>query len=181
MAFKREWVEDWVASVAPGERLVSHVAAAMWTPMAVTAVPDGNPWTSDLRAGNVHFKGDDVMDRRIAEFGADPARAVAPMIDVGFYALTDRRLLLGSRSSVRNRPKDLLHAAPAGQVTVFWFDSMETGRNLFRHLLVDFGEGYWRRDRTGLEVLGKDLRATSNVDHFFAALGPRARALPVTQ
>jgi len=178
MAFKRELVEAWVASQAPGERLLGSIAAGTWTPMQVTATYGGSGWTSGMRADDVQFKGDDVMSRRIAEFGADPSKSVAPFASTTFYVLTDRRLLLGSRSSVRNRPKDLLHAAPADLVAVYWFDIRETGGNVFRHLLVDFGDGFWRRDRTGLAVLGKRLATTDDADAFFAALGPRAREIP---
>ena len=42
-----------------------------------------------------------------------------------FYALTDRRLIPGTRSSVRNRPKDVQHSAPVADNTVYWFDDDE--------------------------------------------------------
>ncbi|HAP78234.1 MAG TPA: hypothetical protein DCR14_19395 [Acidimicrobiaceae bacterium] len=174
VAFKREWVDEWVTKVAPGERLLSYVVAAMWTPIVVKETHGGNSWHDGPRATSLRIEGDAAMDRLIAELVADPTKRVAPSATGVFYALTTNRLLLGSRSSLRNRPNDLLHQAPATAATVYWFDHEETAGNAFRHLLVDFGDGRWRRDRSGLTALGKDLRATSNVDEFFAAMGTRA-------
>jgi len=175
MAFKQEWVDEWTAAVAPGERLVSYLVAAMWTPIVVTETAGGSTWHSGHRAKSLDITGDATMDQHIAELTTNPDARVAPMTSAVFYALTNQRLLLGSRSSARNRPKDLLHHAPAEQVIVHWFDHDETAGNRFRHLLVDFGDGRWRRDRTGLTAMGKDLRSTSNVTEFFEALGDRAR------
>lgn len=175
MAFKQDWVDEWIASVAPGERLVSYLVAAMWTPIVVTETFGGSTWHDGPSAESLELAGDAIMDRRIAELTNDSSARVAPMTSAVFYALTNHRLFLGSRSSVRNRPKDLLHQAPADQVTVYWFDHDETAGNRFRHLLFDFGDGSWRRDRTGLAAMGKDLRSTSNITQFFEALGDRAR------
>ena len=174
MGFKRVWVEDWFAGHAEaGEQLLSYAVTATWTGVVVTGTYDIGSFTS-ASAGDLTLKGEEMMRERIAGMPLDPEGHVSPLTQTTFLALTDRRLLLGSRSSMRNRPKDLLHAAPADGVRVHWFDHHESVGNRFRHLLVEFGDGHWRADRSGLSAFGKDLTGTSNIHHFFEALGPRA-------
>lgn len=176
MAFKRQWVEDWVGEHAPGERLVSHLVTATWKGFYVTGTFKAGAMAGQ-RAEQLTLKGEAAFNERIQALGLDPNLQVAPMVDASFFALTEQRLLFGSRSGMRNRPKDLLHAAPVGSVTVYWYDHDEGAGNRFRHLLVQFGDGRWRAERSGLSALGKDLTDTSNAYHFAQALGSRGHSL----
>lgn len=181
MGFRREWVEGWLREVGePGEHLLSHAVTAMWKGVSL------RPGTSTLGGGGLSaevlkLEGEEILVRRTEGMALDPDRAVAPLSHATFLALTDRRLLLGSRSGFRNRPKDLLHAAPLDGVRIHWFDHPEGAGNRFRHLLIEFGDGAWRADRSGLSALGKDLTGTSNIHHFFGVVGDRAVPLQDAQ
>ena len=126
-------------------------------------------------AGNLHLSGPDLGDGRrrdlVTSLGLDPDGSLAGD-QTTFLLLTDRRLVLGKRSAL-NRPKDVLHTAPADGVTVYWFDADAGSGNRFRHFLTVFGDGRWRSDRSGLTALGKVLKS-SNADEFLEALGDRA-------
>lgn len=173
MAFKRHHIESWVTRQFPGERFLSYVATS--TRGGATA-----------GAGGIHSSGSiggDVERLALAEsIGLDPEGRLVVHHEATFWALTDRQLLLGTRSGLRNRPKELLHAAAIDGVRVWWFDSDPEAGNQFRHFLVDFGDGSWRGDRTGLKALGREL-TTSNSDEFLQAIGEtigdRLRAVEV--
>ena len=161
MAFKRGHIESWVAEQFSGERLLSYVA----TSTRGGAIPG---------AGGVHSSGSiggDAERAALAEsIGLDAEGQLVIAHEATFWALTDRQLLLGTRSGLRNRPKEVLHAAAIDGVRVWWFDSDPEVGNQFRHFLVDLGDGSWRGDRTGLKALGREL-TTSNSDEFLQVLG----------
>jgi len=164
MAFKREHLESWLATEVAGDTLVSYVVT---------------------QAGRV----DTGQTGTTANHGDRQRDAFAETLDLEFpygsgwnstfYALTNRQLLLGTRSGMRNRPKELLHRAPIEQVTVHWFDHDEGSGNRFRHFVTDFGDGTGRVDRSGLTALGRQVKS-SNADHFLDALGEHARRLPLS-
>ncbi len=161
MAFKYEQLPGWLVTQAPGETLVSYVATAFGT---MSSAGVGSSVTPSSSSG---------MSRREAfAESLDSEQTYRSGYNTTFYALTDRRLFLGTRSSVRNRPKDVLHSAPISGITVYWFDDDEGGGNVFRHFVTDFGDGTIRSDRTGLKVLGRATK--SNAEHFIDALGDRA-------
>ena len=164
MAFKHEQLTGWLATQAPGESLVSYVVTSFGQ---VGSSNPGSGVTSSSSSG---------IDRREA-FAAslEPERPLSGGYNTTFYALTDRRLILGTRSGVRNRPKDVLHSAPVDDITVYWFDDDEGAGNSFRHFVADFGDGTIRSDRAGLTMLGRP--AKSNADHFIEALGDRAQLI----
>lgn len=172
MAFKSELCAAWVAERSePGEQFVSHVVAATRTPT--------NPAPVGRERDGLRFTGTEAL-RAVAErLGLRDDDKVGFMVTETFLALTDRRVFYGSRSGFRNRPKDQLHVAPGADFSVHWIDDDIGAGNRFRHLLLDFGGGAWRTDRIGLSALGKDLSASSNVHHFFDALGERAREIDV--
>ena len=88
MAFKHDQLPAWLATHAPGERLVSYTA----TGIRVHEHEGSSPLGDRQRAAMVKSLGLD-----------------APYLGgTTFWALTDRQLVLGSRSAMRNRPKDLL-------------------------------------------------------------------------
>ncbi len=163
MAFKQDHVESWLTSTAPGESLVSYVATQL-----------GRIDTGQTGVTSSH--GDRQRDAFANSLGLETPYGSG--LNTTFYALTDRSLLLGTRSGMRNRPKDLLTSASIDQVTLYWFDHDEGGGNRFRHFVTDFGDGTMRVDRTGLTVLGKVLKS-STADAFVQALGGRARPMPV--
>ena len=164
MAFKHEQLSRWLAEQAPGETLVSYAVTSFGQ---TSSAGVGSGVTPSASSG---------IDRREAfaeSLGAE--RAYSGGYNTTFYALTDRRLILGTRSGVRNRPKDLLHSAPVDGITVSWFDDDEGAGNSFRHFVADFGDGTIRSDRAGLTMLGRP--AKSNAEAFTEALGDRARHL----
>jgi hypothetical protein len=163
MAFKREHLVEWLASEAPGETLVSYAVTGFG---GVAGTNPGSGLTAGSSSG---------IERREA-FAESLSPATHHIRDTTFHALTDRRLILGTRSGMRNRPKDRLHSAPIEQVTVHWFDDDEGGGNRFRHFVTDFGDGTIRSDRSGLTVMGRATK--SNADAFLEALGDRARPMP---
>ncbi|MEQ8842710.1 MAG: hypothetical protein RIB98_17140 [Acidimicrobiales bacterium] len=156
MAFKRAQVEAWTTSTFPGERLVSLVP---------TGQGNGN-------AGYYNSPEDRRRRLLVEQLALDPDGITGAGYGTTFFVLTEQRLALGTRSSVRNRPKDLLHSAPVDGVRVWWFDHDAGAGNLHRHFVTDFGDGRWRADYTGLAALGR--RLGSNADDFVAALGERA-------
>lgn len=168
MAFKGEQCEAWVAEQAPGERFVSYLVTGTGTPT--------NPSPVGMRSG-MTFHGPEALRELAAQRGLDDAHKVGFLVESTFLALTDQRVLYGSRSSLRNRPKDLLHAAPSSGFSLTWVDDDRGAGNRFRHLLIDFGDGAWRIERTGLTALNKDLSGHTNVHHFFDAVGDRVHEL----
>lgn len=177
MAFKRETVEQWMAQHAPGERLASYLPTGTRGASFSQNVGVGSASVVVSRSIDL---GDDRRVDLYETLGLDPERHVGIGALDTFYALTDRQILFGQRGSVRNRPKDLLYAAPADGVRVHWYDDAQPrSGNSFRHMIVDFGDGSWRGDRTGLTALGRKLKS-NNVDEFFDVLGDRAIELPAT-
>ncbi len=175
MAFKREHVEQFVAQHAPGERLVTYLVTSK----------RGASFSQNVGVGSasvVVTRSIDLGDERRIDLyealGLDPDRRVGEGQQDTFYALTDRQILFGNRTSLRNHPKDLLHTAPADGVRVHWYDDAQAGSgNSFRHMIIEFGDGAWRGDRAGLTALGRKLKSI-NVDEFFEVLGDRAIHIP---
>ncbi len=173
MAFKRANVEKWTETAAPGERFVNYVGTGQNAAPTLTHVTTGSDATV------VHSSEADLGDnRRLAlsdSLGLDRGRQLEQGKATTFYALTDRQLILGTRSSVRDRPKEMLHAARLDDVEVHRFDhDHDAGSgNRNRHFVTLVGDGYWRGDRTGPTALGRELKA-SNANDFLAALGNRA-------
>lgn len=166
MAIKRSHIEQWLSTILPSEALLAWTPAASWT---------GTYVLGDV-SSDLHLVGDDIVAAAPRRLGLDQDRRTLSA-STGFYALTTRELLLGSRSSVRNRPKDLVVRVPAGGVTVHWHDAEEAGGTTMRHVIVEFGDGTWRTDRIGLRVAGRASSVLTDVEEFFAALG--ARAVPL--
>ncbi len=162
MGFKHEQLGRWLATQAPGESLVSYVVTSFGV---VGSTNVGSGMTAPASSG---------IDRREA-FAESLGPETSLIRETTFSALTDRRLILGTRSGMRNRPKDLLHSAAVDAVTVHWFDDDEGAGNRFRHFVTDFGDGTVRTDRAGLTVMGRPT--TSNADAFVDALGDRARQI----
>ena len=172
MAFKGEDCKAWVeAQAAPGEQFVSYVVTGTRTP--------ANPAPVGRERDGIRFNGTEALRDLAQRLGLDDANKVGLMVESTFLALTDQRVLYGSRSSFRDRPKDLLHAAPLSGFTVYWIDDDIGAGNRFRHLLLDFGDRAWRTERIGLTALKKDMSHRTNVHEFFEALGDRARPIDV--
>ena len=160
MSFKREQVEKWVARHCPGERFVTYV---------VTSTRSGGSVGSGARIEQVSVDGDSQRNALATSLGLDPDDRLQVPHEDTFVAITDRQCVLGSRSGFRNRPKEVLHAAPVDRVRVWWFDD-DRGPNQFRHFVTDFGDGSWRSDRTGLTALGREL-TSSNAHEYVDVLG----------
>ena len=160
MAFKQERLEGWAAAAFPGEQFVSYVVTGLGTPNLT-----GQSRTSGTG-------GDQRRQDLVQQLGLDPEGDAGAGHTTTFLLLTDRRLALGTRSSVRNRPSDLLHSASIEGVRVHWFDHDAGGGNRQRHFVTEFGDGRWRADFSGLTALGRPLK--SNAEHFIEALGHRA-------
>jgi hypothetical protein len=170
MALKAELCEAWVeAQAAPGERYLTYVVTSTNAPT--------NPAPVGSRTG-MTFSGAEAVRDLVRRLGLNDADKVGWGVSSTFLALSDRRVLYGSRSSFRDRPKDLLHEAPASGFAMYWVDDDTGAGNRFRHLLLDFGEGAWRTDRIGLTALGKDMSHRTNLHEFFEVLGDRAH--PIT-
>ncbi|MCB2223708.1 MAG: hypothetical protein KQH83_05975 [Actinobacteria bacterium] len=171
MGFKHQDLDAWAAEHLPGETVVSWVTTS-------ADMPGGGAF----RAGDgplVHYSGPTGGIRRRAavakELGYDPDKGFRGYGGT-FLLLTDTSLSLGTRSGVRNRPKDLLHTAPLAGVRVHWFDHDAGSGNRFRHFITDFGDGRWRTEHTGLTALKRPV--SSNADAFLAALGDLAVEVP---
>ena len=168
MAFKRTHVEKWAATALPGETIVSYVLTTTFTPGGFGVVAGG--------AIVVHTNGPDVGDdRRVdlrEQLGLDPEKRIDVRKTTNLLVLTNRRLVLATRSA-RNRPKDIVHAGPAEKARVHWFDHDAGSGTRLRHFIIEFGDGYWRTDRSGVTALGRTIKA-NNADGFVAALGSRA-------
>jgi hypothetical protein len=168
--FKHELLGPWLAEHAPGDRLVSYITTTTKgigysgpAPGSTTSRSTGSPERCDQARS-------DLAD----SLGLDEERSVGRgYLDV-FHVLTDRQLVIGSISSFRQRPKDVLHAAPLEEVRVHWFDCDSGAGTHFRHFVTVLGDGSWRSDKTGVKAMGKVLKAASRVDEFVAALGDRA-------
>lgn len=173
MAFKRAHVEKWAAEALPGETVVSYVVTSTFTPSGPSFVAGGSII--------VHTRSPDLGDRErsdlITQLGLDREQRLQVRSQATLLVLTDRRLVLVSRSAF-NRPKDILHSGPADRIRVHWFDHDAGSGNRFRHFITEFGDGHWRSDRSGLSALGRDLKV-SNADDFVRALG--GRAIEVTE
>lgn len=169
MAFKAEDCRAWVEAQAPGARFVSYLVTGTATPV--------NPAPVTIRSG-MTFNGPELLREIASERGLDDDRKVGFLVEASFLALTDQQIFYGSRSSFRNRPKDLLHVAPASGFSLHWVDDDRGAGNRFRHLLLDFGDGAWRIERIGLTALNKDMSHRTNLHEFFEALGDRAHPVP---
>jgi hypothetical protein len=164
MAFKHEQLSGWLAEQALGETLVSYTVTSFGQ---VSSSNPGSGVTSSSSSG--------IARREAFAESLGAERSYSSGYNSTFSALTDQRLILGSRSGVRNRPKDVLHSAPVDEITVYWFDDDEGAGNSFRHFVVDFGDGTIRSDRAGLTMLGRPTK--SNADDFVEALGDRAQRI----
>lgn len=163
MAFKKEHVEKWIAEKFPGERLVSMVSSGLWS-----------------ASTNRHIRNPGDMRRtELAEsLGLDQELKIPWYHDATFYALTNKQIILGTRSGFLNRPKDILHAAPLEGLIIYWFDD-NNKPNIARHFVTVFGDdsGKWRADKTGLTALGRPIKS-STADEFIQALGSHAKQVP---
>lgn len=155
-------IETWLTREFPGETLRSH----LFTSKLATSllVPDSFIEVS----GNYGDAGRAAFMNSLA---LDADKQIGKWVDNAVYALTDRQLCIASRGGIRERPKELLHAAPHAGLKVYWYDDQPEAGNQFRQLVFVFPDGSWRGDRTGLKVLGKVPKA-SNANHFIEALGP---------
>ena len=170
MAFKAELCRTWVEERTGGaDRYLTHVVTQTRTPQKV-----GHPGLTSSFA----FSGADLIRERAAQLGLAEEDKVGLLQETTFVALSQQRVFYGTRSSFRNRPKDLLHEAPASEFAVHWVDDDIGSGNRFRHLLSDFGQGAWRTDRIGLTALGRDMGASTNIEEFFSVLGDRAQQIP---
>ena len=167
MAFKEEQCQAWVAEHAPGEHLVSHLVTQTWAPQ--------NTHAAGMNT-NMRFSGAEIVNDKAAELGLAEENKVGQFQEKTFLALTQGRILYGSRNW-RDRPKKLLHAAPASDFAIHWVDEDYGAGTLLRHLLLDFGGGAWRTDRVGLRAMKQDVATKHNVEPFFAALGERAHQI----
>ena len=163
MAFKKEHVEKWLSQKFPGERFVSMVSSGLWS--ASTNRHIRNP-------------GDQRRTELAESLGLDQELKIPPFHQNTFYAITDKQIILGTRSGFSNKPKDLLHAAPLDGLTIHWFDDTNDP-NRARHFVTVFGDGSgkWRSDKTGLTALGRPLK-NSTADEFIQALGSHAKHVP---
>ncbi len=157
-------IEKWLATEFPGETLRSHLFATKIAPSFL--VPNSFIEVS----GNY---GDAGRAAFISSLALDPDKRIGAFVDSTVYALTDRQLCIASRGGIRQRPKELLHAAPHAGLKVYWYDDKPEAGNQFRQLVFVFPDGSWRGDRTGIKVLGKVPKA-ANAHHFIEALGPMA-------
>ena len=170
MAFKAEQCPAWIeAHGGTGERFISHLVTG--TRVGANPTP-----TVGMRSG-MEFTGTQAVAELARRLGLDEAHKVGFGVESSFLAVTDRHVYYGTRSSFRDRPKDLVHRAPIGSFTLYWVDDDTGAGNRFRHLLLDFGDGHWRGERIGLAALGKDMSSRTNLQHCFDALGDRARPI----
>lgn len=167
MAFTEEHCRVWVGEHAPGEQLVSHLVTQTWAPQNTHAVGMNT---------NMHFSGTEIIRDKAAELGLNDDDKVGLFEDKTFLALTRGLILYGSRNW-RDRPKKLLHSAPADDFAIHWVDEDYGAGTHLRHLLLDFGGGAWRTDRVGLRAMKQNTAAKHNVEPFFAALGERAHQI----
>jgi len=163
VAFKRELLERGVTSGFPGETMVAYTISNF--------VGGAGPTPGSHSSTGVD--GDEERRQLRHDLGLTDDGWVDQWEMSTFIALTQQRLVIGSRSSVRNRPKDLIVEAPRSEVTAHWFDST-VGPSWFRHWVIEFGGGRWRQERTGLKVLGKTTKIAAATDELVAALGDRA-------
>ncbi len=157
MTFKKEHVEKWLAEKIPGERLVSMVSSGLWS-----------------ASTNRHIRnsGDQHRTELATSLGLDPELKIPHFHQATFYALTENKIILGTRSGFLNRPKELLHAVPLEGLIVHWFDDTNEP-NIARHFVTVFRDGKWRSDKTGLTALGRPIK-NSTADEFIKALGSYA-------
>lgn len=167
MAFKEEQCREWVEEHAPGEALVSYLVTQTWAPQ--------NTHAAGMNT-NMHFAGAQVVQDRAADLGLVEENKVGMFEDKTFLALTGDHILYGSRNW-RDRPKKLLHTAPASDFQIHWVDEDYGAGTHLRHLLLDFGGGAWRTDRVGLRAMKQDTAKKHNVEPFFAELGDRAHQI----
>ena len=167
MAFEEEHCRVWADEHAPGEPLVSYLVTQTWAPQKTQGVGMDT---------NMHFSGAEVIRDKAAELGLVEENKVGQFQEKTFLALTSDHILYGSRNW-RDRPKHLLHSAPASEFALHWVDEDYGAGTHLRHLLLDFGGGAWRTDRVGLRAMKKDVTARNNVEPLFAALGERAHQI----
>jgi hypothetical protein len=172
MAFKREHVEKWLAEKFPGERLVSMVSSGLW------AASYSAPGTSGSFSSNHRNPGDQRRTELAASLGLDQELKIPFFYQSTFYALTETKIILGTRGGFLGRPKDILHVAPLEGLVIHWFDDTNDP-NRARHFVTVFGYGSdkWRADKTGLTALGRPLKH-STADEFIKALGSHAKEVP---
>ena len=168
MALKKAHVEKWAATELPGEAVLSYTATSTFTPTGPSVVAGG---AILVRTGSPELGDGRRVDLR-EQLGLEPANQVHADSTATLLVLTDRRIVLATRSA-RNRPKNVVHSGPVDKIRVHWFDHDAGSGNRFRHFLTEFGDGYWRSDRAGLTALGRTLKA-SNADDFVIALGDNA-------
>lgn len=146
--FKAKHLERWLDEHAPGEAVIAHHPAVS---LAVGGfVVPGAPGVSV----SADDKGAGQRIDLVTSLGYTDADRAGGGVGNTFYLLTEQRFLLGSRSSTRNRPKDLLHAAPRSRVRLHWFDDPE-GANQSRNFVVEFRDGTYRADKMGITLLGR--------------------------
>ncbi|GAB4416842.1 MAG: hypothetical protein Kow002_02950 [Anaerolineales bacterium] len=134
------------------------------------------PGKSGSFSSNIRNTGDRRRTELAASLGLDPELKIPPFFEATFYALTENKIILGTRSGFLNRPKDILHAAPLEGLVIHWFDD-PVGPNRARHFVTVFSDGKWRADKTGLTALGRPLKH-SMADEFIQALGNYAKQVP---
>lgn len=167
MAFSEARCREFVGEHAPGEPLVSYMVTQTWAPQ--------NTHGAGMNT-NMTFSGTQHIRERATELGLVEENKVGQFQEKTFLALTEGRILYGSRNW-RDRPKALLHSAPGDAFAIHWIDEDYGAGTHLRHLLLDFGGGAWRTDRVGLRAMKQDVATKHNVEPFFATLGGRAHQI----
>lgn len=145
-------IAAWFAGHArPGEQLVT------WVVLGYAKPPD--------QAGR------NPMDELLALSGLSERDQLLRGEQQGFAAITDRRVLVGSRGGVFGfKPKNLLLDEPIDTFHLQWFDQRQMVANE-RHLLFRFGDTRYVRSSAM-------VHERTNADAFIAALGARAVNVP---
>lgn len=111
------------------------------------------------------------MDVHLARSGLSEDGQLLRAEQQGFAAITDRRVLVGSRGGLFGfKPKDLVLEEPVDTFRLEWFDQHQMVADE-RHLLFRFGDTRWMR-RSAM------VHERTNAGAFVAALGPRAVNVP---
>ncbi len=146
--FKAKHLQRWIDEHAPGETVVAHHPAVSLSVGGFVV-----PGTAGI-AISAEDRGADRRIDLVRSLGYTDEQRAGGGAENTFYLLTDRRFILGSRSSTRNRPKDLVHSAPRSAVRLHWFDDPD-GSNRSRNFIVEFGDGTYRSDKMGITLLGR--------------------------
>ncbi len=171
MPIKRDHVESWLTTQAPGETLIAFTPAVTASPGSFNVGTHSSSPSITVTPGS---SSDDGRRTDLARFlGFEQDQRVGYLVENVFYALTDHQLLIGSRSAFRDRPKDLLATAPREQVKVHWFDE-EPGGIQSRHFVVDLGDGRYRSDKIILTLRGRPQKVGNLSTDFLTALGEQA-------